>query len=229
MGDSSKQMTQPALSMVCASFFLAVPAAVCALIALLGVWWSGQVEPGTFGGAITGKGDLSLWWFRTSSDFLGINLPQAYINLSSVCLDAFSMCDKLAAIRNLIGVSFGFACLATLCAVMSLFAVNDCFGYGRRIGRFSQMAVCLASALSCGCMIAGLVVGESTDTLQWFRKWGNFGPAVYCAVASLLLSFAAVIVSIIATRRINDENKGAREFQSEGSEATEVAAASTDV
>lgn len=106
--------------------------------------------------------------------------------------------DQPAAIRNLVGVSFGFACLASLCAVVSLF---NCFGDGR-MPRFMQMAVCLASAISSGCMIAALAVGNSNDTLEWFRKWGTFGPAL-CAVASLLASFAAVVY--IATRR-NDEN-----------------------
>jgi len=224
MGDSTKQMTKPVLSLVCAVFFLAVPAAVCALIALLGVWWSGQVEPGTLSTAISGKGDLSLWWFRSSSALLGIRLPQAYMNLDSVCLDAISMCDKLAVMRNLIGASFGFAGLATLSAVMSLFAVGECFGDGRRIGLFGQVVVCLASAVSCGCMIAGLVVGESTDTLEWFRQWGTFGPAVYCAAVSLGVSFVTVIVSVFAARRIKEDmNKGAREFHSESSESTEVA------
>ena len=81
---ATKQMTKPALRLRCSSFFLAIPAAVCALIALLGVWWSGQVEPGTFGGAVTGKGDLSLWWFRTSTNILGISLRPSETWLASL-------------------------------------------------------------------------------------------------------------------------------------------------
>ncbi|CAJ1453250.1 unnamed protein product, partial [Effrenium voratum] len=183
-----------------------VASCVLALVALVGSWWQGAFQPNAL--AISGRGDMSLWSVRATSDFFGLSLPALDLTSAAVCGRSvhLEICDKIYKLRALVGCSLGCACIATLCAAAALFSLSGC-GEPRHSGLISQVSASFFAAASCGCMIAALCLGASSDTQQWLMEVGTLGTAAYCAIVQVVVSFAVVVIFGVSACTLRQEQK----------------------
>eukprot|EP00490_Sorites_sp_Unknown_P013318 CAMPEP_0114689666 /NCGR_PEP_ID=MMETSP0191-20121206/64822_1 /TAXON_ID=126664 /ORGANISM="Sorites sp." /LENGTH=225 /DNA_ID=CAMNT_0001978609 /DNA_START=35 /DNA_END=713 /DNA_ORIENTATION=+ len=197
MAEPVSRASTPSLTMAYSSLLLACAGVVLSIVALVGVWWHGQINPTVFGGVFKGEGSLSLWGFSSSADLLGFTLPAMDGGAcgNSSPLREQETCGKLHAIRGLVissAVFMGFALISAICA---LFTVGKCCHGKYRVR--SQLATALMALLSVACMISALAVGSSSDISHVMLDFGAVGAAFYCAVAQILVGFVVVNISCI--------------------------------
>eukprot|EP00434_Breviolum_minutum_P009282 symbB.v1.2.008179.t1/scaffold512.1/size193505/20 len=227
--------SRPSLTMAYLSITLAATCVVLSLVALVGNWWYGQINPKMFGGAFKGTGSLSLWGFATSSDFFGYKLPSTFMRVDAdSCgnirpVDGEDVCGKLNAIRGLVISSAGFMGLALLSSIFALFALGGCCRckYRGRSWDMSLLVTAFLTAMSLFCMVCALAVGSSTDTEHMMTEFGGMGAAFYCAVAQVVVGFVTVNVSCVggccvtgkaaARQHQTMESEGSIEGSNEGS------------
>lgn len=192
---------KPSLTMAYLSLLLAAVGVVLSLVALVGIWWFGEINPAIFGGAFKGRGSLSLWGFATSADLLGISLPTTFLELDdgacgpSSPLRGEEMCRRLHAIRGLVVSSVAFMGFALISSIFALFAMGDCCHGKHRIR--SQLSTAFMAMVSVACMVCALAIGCSTDTEHVMMEFGGMGAAFYSAVAQILVGFVAVNISCV--------------------------------
>lgn len=206
---------------------LASSGLVLSLVALVGVWWHGKINPDLFGGAIQGRGSLSLWDFTTSADLLGIRLPQTFMSLdSSTCaghspvFDTEEMCSKLHAIRGLVISSVVFMSLTLLAATGALFAAGGCCRGNHKVR--SQLTTSFLSVASFACMLGALAVGASADTAHMMKEFGGMGSAFYCAVAQVFVGLLLANISCLGGSAPEMEPRPTARRQFGASQGTEV-------
>jgi len=64
---------KPSLTMAYLSLLLAAVGVVLSLVALVGIWWFGEINPAIFGGAFKGRG----WWPRDRDNMV----PASHVQL----------------------------------------------------------------------------------------------------------------------------------------------------
>jgi len=216
---------KPSLTMAYLSLVLACVGVVLSIVALSGVWWHGEINPSVFGGALKGKGSLSLWGFSTSIDSLGISLPTTFLSLDAgACHDSSplrgeEMCNKLHAIRGLVISSVVFMGFGLCSAIFALFAKGDCC-HGNLKTR-SQFGTTFLTAVSVACMVCALAVGSSADQGHVMLEFGDMGAAFYCAVAQVLVGFVLVTLSCAAgcfslTGQLKEDARGIQNSEGSG-------------